>query len=80
MKKINISEEKLKRAIMKVLREEMLNAPNPDNQHQFGRPDSVSEMGVGNDGTEKHEVGIVDNKVKGDQTNYGPNEGMYDIQ
>lgn len=51
MKKINISEEKFKRALREVFKEEVLNGPNADNQNPLGVNDE--------DGTLNHDVGTV---------------------
>ena len=55
MKKINISEEKFKRALREVFKEEVLNGPNADNQNPLDPIDN-NEMGVGDDGTLNHEL------------------------
>lgn len=55
-KTINISEEKFRKALREVFKEEMLNGANADNQNPFGVGD---EMGVGDDGTLNHDVGTV---------------------
>lgn len=53
---VNISEEKFRRALREVFKEEVLNGANADNQNPFGVGD---EMGVGDDGTLNHDVGTV---------------------
>ena len=58
MKKINISEEKLKKVLREVFKEQILNGPNPDNHNPLDPPDDSSDMGVGDDGTLEHNVGI----------------------
>ena len=60
MRKVNISEEKLKKALREVFKEEVLNnndpnAPTP--YDPFGL-DAKNDMGVGDDGTLDHNVGI----------------------
>ena len=37
MKKVNISEDKFKKALREIFKEEVLNGEAPDNQHPFGR-------------------------------------------
>ena len=78
MKKINISEEKLKKALREVFKEQILNGPNPDNHNPLDPPDDLSDMGVGDDGSMRHDVGIVDTPE--DLTNYGPDEGLNDYR
>ena len=48
---VNISEEKFRRALREVFKEEILNGPNADNQNPLGVDDE--------DGTLKHDVGTV---------------------
>ena len=48
---VNISEEKFRRALREVFKEEILNGPNADNQNPFGVDDE--------DGTLNHDVGTV---------------------
>ena len=67
MKKINISEEKLKKALREIFKEEMLNGSNPDNYDPFGLE---NDMGVGDDGTLNHDVGTVGEPS--DPTEYDP--------
>ena len=78
MKKVNISEDRLKKALREVFKEEVLNGENPDNQHPLGREGGELEMGVGDDGSMRHDVGIVDTPE--DLTNYGPDEGLNDYR
>ena len=69
---VNISEEKFKRALREVFKEQVLNGEYPDNQHQFGR------LGTDQENTEDgHGESIVGKNV--DQTNYGPDQGLHDI-
>ena len=80
MKKVNISEEKLKKALREVFKEEVLNnndpnAPTP--YDPFGL-DAKNDMGVGDDGSMRHDAGIVDTPE--DLTNYGPDEGLNDYR
>lgn len=78
MKKVNISEEKLKKALREVFKEQILNGPNPDNHNPLDPPDDSSDMGVGDDGSMRHDAGIVDTPE--DLTNYGPDEGLNDYR
>ena len=48
---VNISEEKFKRALRELFKEEVLNGPNADNQNPLGVDDE--------DGTLNHDVGTV---------------------
>ena len=73
MKKINISEDKLKKALREIFKEEVLNGEYADNQHPFGR-EGTPEEGV-EDG---HGYGIVGNTAKGDQTQYNPTANIED--
>ena len=68
MKKINISEEKFKKALKEIFKEEM----QQSNQEPFDdqKKEKELEMGVGDDGTLNHDVGTVGEPS--DPTEYDP--------
>lgn len=69
MKKVNISEDKLKKALREIFKEEVLNSEYADNQHPFGR------KGTPEEGTEDgHGESIVGKPV--DPTIYQPNQEL----
>ena len=76
MKKVNISEDKLKKALREIFKEEMYQS----NQEPFAdqTKEKELEMGVGDDGSMRHDAGIVDTPE--DLTNYGPDKGLNDYR
>lgn len=72
-KTIKITEDKFKRVLREVFKEEIYE----DNQRPFKdqAEEKKLEMGVGNDGTEKHNVSTVGEQPT-DETNYYPDDGI----
>lgn len=73
MKKINISEDKLKKALREIFKEEMYQS----NQEPFAGQNKFKREGTPEDEVEDgYGYGIVGNNAKGDPTLYPPNQEL----